>query len=222
MLLHPRAGLIRLWPVMWGHAMTDRGVLVVTLLWLAALAASGWQPFDRATWWMEVAPVLIALPILWLTAPRFPLTRLALALIALHGLVLMLGGAYSYARVPMGFALQDLLGLARNPYDRFGHFMQGFVPAIVLRELLLRLGPLSPGRLLAALVLACCLAVSAAYELIEFAAAMTLGQGADEFLGTQGDVWDTQWDMAMCLTGASSALLLLSGWHDLQMAGLRR
>jgi len=194
-----------------------RALLLLTLAWLAGLAASGWQPFDRATWVMEVAPALIALPILWSTAARLPLTRLALALIAVHGLVLMLGGAYTYARVPAGFAVQDLLGLARNPYDRLGHFMQGFVPAIVLRELLIRLGGLLPGRLLTTLVLACCLAVSATYELIEFAAAMAMGQGAEAFLGTQGDVWDTQWDMLMCLIGAACALVLLTRVHDRQI-----
>jgi putative membrane protein len=171
---------------------------------------------------MEVAPVLIALPILWLTARRFPLTTLALVLIGLHGLVLMLGGAYTYARVPIGFMVQDGFDLARNPYDRFGHLMQGFVPAIVLRELLVRLGGLRRGLLLSVLVLACCLAVSATYELIEFGAAMALGQGADEFLGTQGDPWDTQWDMLMCLIGAGLALLNLSGLHNRQLAALDR
>lgn len=195
-------------------------LLILTAIWLAALAASGWQPDDRVTWWMEVAPVLIALPLLWATANRFPLTPLALGLIGFHGLVLMLGGAYTYARVPLGFAVQDWLDLSRNPYDRFGHFMQGFVPAIVLRELLVRWGGLHPGKLLTALVLACCLAVSATYELIEFAAAMWLGQGADEFLGTQGDVWDTQWDMLMCLIGAFTALALLPRLHDRQIAQL--
>jgi putative membrane protein len=195
-------------------------LLALTLAWLAGLAASGWQPFDRATWVMEVAPALIALPLLWVTAGRFPLTRLALALIAVHGLVLMLGGAYTYARVPIGFAAQDLLGLARNPYDRLGHFMQGFVPAIVLRELLIRLGGLRPGKLLTVLVLACCLAVSATYELIEFCAAQTMGQGAEAFLGTQGDVWDTQWDMLMCLIGAACALVLLTRVHDQQIGAL--
>jgi len=197
-----------------------RMLLALTLAWLAGLAASGWQPFDRATWVMEVAPALIALPLLWVTAGRFPLTRLALALIAVHGLVLMLGGAYTYARVPIGFAAQDLLGLARNPYDRLGHFMQGFVPAIVLRELLIRLGGLRPGKLLTVLVLACCLAVSATYELIEFCAAQTMGQGAEAFLGTQGDVWDTQWDMLMCLIGAACALVLLTRVHDQQIGAL--
>jgi putative membrane protein len=197
-------------------------LLALTLVWLAGLAVSGWQPFDRATWVMEVAPALIALPLLWVTAGRFPLTRLALALIAVHGLVLMLGGAYTYARVPIGFAAQDLLGLARNPYDRLGHFMQGFVPAIVLRELLIRLGGLRPGKLLMVLVLvlACCLAVSATYELIEFGAAQTMGQGAEAFLGTQGDMWDTQWDMLMCLIGAACALVLLTRVHDQQIGAL--
>ncbi len=197
-----------------------RMLLALTLVWLAGLAVSGWQPFDRATWVMEVAPALIALPLLWVTAGRFPLTRLALALIAVHGLVLMLGGAYTYARVPIGFAAQDLLGLARNPYDRLGHFMQGFVPAIVLRELLIRLGGLRPGKLLLVLVLACCLAVSATYELIEFGAAQTMGQGAEAFLGTQGDMWDTQWDMLMCLIGAACALVLLTRVHDQQIGAL--
>lgn len=197
-----------------------RMLLALTLAWLAGLAASGWQPFDRANWVMEVAPALIALPLLWVTAGRFPLTRLALALIAVHGLVLMLGGAYTYARVPIGFAAQDLLGLARNPYDRLGHFMQGFVPAIVLRELLIRLGGLRPGKLLMVLVLACCLAVSATYELIEFGAAQTMGQGAEAFLGTQGDMWDTQWDMLMCLIGAACALVLLTRVHDQQIGAL--
>lgn len=193
------------------------GLVALTIVWLAALVASGWQPYDRATWWMEVAPALIALPILWGTARRFPLTSLALALIALHGLVLMLGGAYTYARVPIGFTVQEWLDLARNPYDRFGHLMQGFVPAIVLRELLIRLGGLRRGWFLAVLVLASCLAISATYELIEFGAAMALGQGADEFLGTQGDPWDTQWDMLMCLIGACAALVLLTSLHDRQL-----
>lgn len=196
----------------------DRTLVALGLVWLAGFALSGWRPYDRATWWMEVAPAIIALPILWGTAKRFPLTRLALVLIGLHGLVLMLGGAYTYARVPIGFAVQDWLDLARNPYDRLGHFMQGFVPAIVLRELLIRLGSIKRGALLAALVLACSLAISALYELVEFGAAMTLGQGADEFLGTQGDRWDTQWDMLTCLIGAASALLMLSATHDRQLA----
>ena len=198
--------------------MTYVGKLAfLTLIWIGALIASGLQPYDRATWAMEVAPVLIALPILWATRSRFQLTGLALVLIGLHGLVLILGGAYTYARVPIGFAVQDIFDLARNPYDRFGHFMQGFTPAIVLREMLVRLGGLQRGKLLVVLVLACCLAISASYELIEFGAAMALGQGAEEFLGTQGDPWDTQWDMLMCLIGALIALVALTRLHDRQM-----
>ncbi len=204
--------------------MVERGnsplLLALSAAWVAGLVASGWAPYDRATWWMEVAPALIALPILWATRGNFPLTSLSLILIAAHGLVLMLGGAYTYARVPIGFEVQNWLDLARNPYDRFGHFMQGFVPAIVLRELLVRLGGLHRGWLLAVLVLACCLAVSASYELIEFGAAMALGQGADEFLGTQGDPWDTQWDMLMCLVGATCALAALTRLHDRQLVRL--
>ncbi|WP_233548203.1 DUF2238 domain-containing protein [Aurantiacibacter zhengii] len=197
-----------------------RALALLSAIWAVMLAWSGWAPFDRATWLMEVAPVLIALPVLWLTRKAFPLTPLALVLTGLHGIVLMLGGAYTYARVPIGFEVQEWLGLARNPYDRFGHLMQGFVPAIVFREMLLRLSVLRPGLLLTVLLLACCLAVSASYELIEFGAAMALGQGAEEFLGTQGDPWDTQWDMLMCLIGAALALLALSPLHDRQLSRL--
>lgn len=199
----------------------DRRLLILGAVWGIGLVASGWAPFDRATWWMEIAPVLIAFPVLVGLRRRFAFTDLALLLIAVHGLVLMLGGAYTYARVPIGFAVQDWLHLARNPYDRFGHLMQGFVPAIVLREVLVRTGVIATGRVLAITVLAYCLSVSALYELIEFGAAVALGQGADAFLGTQGDPWDTQWDMLMCLIGAALALTLLSRPHDRQIARLR-
>ena len=195
----------------------DRRLAALGLVWAIGLLASGWSPFDRATWWMEVAPVLIAFPLLVTTRRRFAFTDLALVLIGLHGLVLMLGGAYTYARVPIGFVVQDWLHLARNPYDRFGHLMQGFVPAIVLRELLIRGGGIAH-RLLAPAVLGFCLAISALYELLEFGAAMALGEGADAFLGTQGDPWDTQWDMLMCLVGAALAIILLSRPHDRQIA----
>jgi putative membrane protein len=191
-----------------------RSLVILGTIWLAGLVLSGWSPHDRATWWMEVAPVLIAWPILFVLRHRFAFTPLALVLIGFHGLVLMLGGAYTYARVPLGFAVQDWLGLARNPYDRFGHLMQGFVPAIVIRELFVRRAWLRVPGLVAPVVLLICLAISALYELIEFGAAVALGQGADAFLGTQGDVWDTQWDMLMCLTGAALALITLSRWHD--------
>ncbi|RIX46921.1 MAG: DUF2238 domain-containing protein [Rhodocyclales bacterium GT-UBC] len=187
---------------------------------IVALVVSGIAPFDRATWVMEVAPVLIALPLLAATRQRYPLTTLLGVLIAAHMLVLIGGGAYSYARVPLGFWLQEILGTVRNPYDKIGHLMQGFVPALVAREILLR-GRYVNGRRMVAFVCICiALAISASYELIEWAAALAMGQGADEFLGTQGDPWDTQSDMLMALIGASSALALLSGWHDRQLARL--
>jgi putative membrane protein len=185
---------------------------------LAALIVSGIQPYDRATWWMEVAPVLIAAPLLLITHRRYPLTPLLYALIFVHALVLILGGTHTYARVPLGFWLQDLLALERNPYDRIGHFMQGFVPAMVAREILLRGKFVAGARMVGFLSVCVALAVSAVYELIEWGAALVLGQGADEFLGTQGDAWDTQADMFMALVGAVSALLLLSRLHDRQLS----
>lgn len=190
-----------------------------------ALAASALAPYDRATWWMEVAPVLIVAPVLLATHRRFPLTPLLQVLIAAHALVLIVGGSWTYARVPVGFWLQDVLALDRNPYDRIGHFMQGFVPAIAAREILLRQRVLRAGGWLFFVVICICLAISAAYELVEWGAAVALGQGAEAFLGTQGDPWDTQSDMAMALLGALAAQLALGRWHGRQLArlgGLRR
>lgn len=185
---------------------------------LLALVASGIAPHDRLTWWMEVMPVLIALPILLATHRRFPLTRLVLALIAVHALILILGAAYTYARVPLGFWLQEVFDLARNPYDRIGHFAQGFVPALIARELLIRLQVLRRPRWRFFLVCCICLAISAIYELIEWLAAVIMGGQAEDFLGTQGDVWDTQSDMALALLGAALAQLLLGRWHDRWLA----
>ncbi|WP_298603817.1 DUF2238 domain-containing protein [Zoogloea sp.] len=185
-----------------------------------ALLASALAPYDRATWWMEVAPVLIAAPVLVATHRRFPLTPLLQVLIAAHALVLIVGGAWTYARVPFGFWLQDVLALDRNPYDRIGHLMQGFVPAVAAREILLRHRVLREGGWLFFVVTCVCLAISAMYELVEWAAAVALGQGAEAFLGTQGDPWDTQSDMAMALLGAVLAQLLLGGWHRRQLARL--
>jgi putative membrane protein len=185
---------------------------------LAALVVSGVKPYDRATWWLEVAPVLIALPILVATRQRHPLTGLLYFLVAVHALVLIYGGAYTYARVPLGFWLQDALGFERNPYDRIGHFMQGFVPAMIAREILVRGGFVNGRRMLAFVCVCIALAVSAFYELIEWWAALAFGQGAHEFLGTQGDPWDTQADMFFALIGAATALIVLSGIHDRQIA----
>ncbi len=206
---------------------TPAGRLPLVLLVLvgAALAWSARAPFDRATWWMEVAPVMIAAPLLVATHRRFPLTPLLQVLIAAHALVLIVGGAWTYAKVPFGFWLQDVLALDRNPYDRIGHFMQGLVPAMVAREILLRLRVVRGRGWLFYIVTSLCLAISALYELIEWGAAVALGQGADAFLGTQGDPWDTQSDMAMALVGAIVGQVLLGRWQDRligRLGGLRR
>ena len=191
------------------------------LVWMLTLVvASYFGPADTFTWFLEVAPILIAAPILVFTAERFPLTPLLTVLIGVHAAILALGGTYTYAEVPLGFWLQDLLGFERNPYDRIGHLAQGFVPAILAREVLLRTSPLRPGKWLAFLSVSVCLAFSAFYELVEWWAAASTGEAAESFLGTQGDVWDTQWDMFLALIGASSSLLLLSRLHAKQLARL--
>jgi putative membrane protein len=190
------------------------------LVVLAALVVSGIHPHDRATWWLEVAPVLIAVPVLIATYERFPLTGLLYALITVHALVLILGGAYTYARVPLGFWLQDWLGTERNPYDRIGHLMQGFVPALVAREILLRGGYVSGRRMAAFLSVCVALAVSALYELVEWWTALAFGEGAVDFLGTQGDPWDTQWDMFCALIGAVVGLTFFSRLQDAQIRAL--
>jgi putative membrane protein len=173
---------------------------------------------EPGTWLLEVFPIFLGVPLLLETARRFPLTPLAYRLIFVHALILMVGGHYTYAKVPLGFWLQDALHLARNHYDRIGHFAQGFVPAIVAREVLLRRSPLRPGTWLFFLVTCVCLSVSACYEFVEWAAALLGGASADAFLGTQGDVWDTQWDMFMALVGALAAQALLARVHDRQLA----
>lgn len=187
---------------------------------LALLVVSGLEPFDRVTWIAEVAPVVIAWPILYATRRRFPLTTLVYVLIFLHGVILIYGGAYSYARVPLGFDVAELLGLERNPYDKLGHFAQGFVPALIAREILIRGAYVNGRRMLAFLVISIVLAISATYELVEWAAALVLGQGAEEFLGTQGDPWDTQSDMFTALLGAIAALALCARLHDRQIRRL--
>jgi putative membrane protein len=189
---------------------------------IALLALSGYKPFDLATWVMEVVPVMVVLVVLWVSHRHFPLTPLLYALIFIHACVLMLGGHYSYARVPLGDLVREAFHLARNPYDGIGHFAQGFIPAIAARELLLRRTGLQRGAWLAAVIVLACLGISAVYELIEWGVAVALGQGADEFLGTQGDPWDTQKDMALAGVGAIAALALLPRWHDSQLAELPR
>lgn len=195
---------------------TRRLILASTLI-LILLVISGWAPYDRITWLMEVFPVLVALPLLWATHRKFPLTSLLYFLIFLHAMVLMAGGAYTYARVPLGFDIQELFHLSRNPYDKLGHFFQGFVPALAAREILIRGQYVKGRKMLPFLIICIVLAISATYELIEWGAALALGEGADEFLGTQGDPWDTQSDMFMALTGAVTALLLLGRLHERQL-----
>jgi putative membrane protein len=186
------------------------------------LVLSGIRPHDRFTWLLEVAPILIGVPILAGTHRRFPLTPLVYRLLFLHAVILMVGGHYTYAEVPAGFWVKDALGLSRNHYDRLGHFAQGFVPALLAREILLRKTPLRPGGWLFTLVTAICLATSASYELVEWLTATLTGEAATAFLGTQGDVWDTQWDMFLALAGALAAQLALGRPHDRQLLHLQQ
>ena len=199
--------------------MTRREPAILLVAAIVLLALSRIGAYEPGTWILEVAPIIIVAPILVLTARRFPLTPLVYRLLFVHALILMVGGHYTYAKVPLGFWVQDALGLARNHYDRLGHFAQGFVPAILAREVLLRRSPLQRGKWLGFLVLCVCLAVSATYELIEWLAAVLGGSAADAFLGTQGDVWDTQWDMFLALCGAVLAQGLLARVHDRQLGG---
>ncbi len=190
---------------------------LLLLMGAVALVLSGTNPYDRTTWILEVTPVLIVVPLLLATGKRFPFTPLVYRLIFIHALILMLGGHYTYARVPLGFWVQDLFDLARNHYDRLGHLAQGFIPAMVVREILLRKSPLARGKWLFFLVVCVCLAGSAFYEFIEWWAALLGGEAADSFLGTQGDVWDTQWDMFLAFLGSMASQMLLAGVHDREM-----
>jgi putative membrane protein len=194
--------------------------IVLLVVGAACLVLSAIGAADRGTWVMEVFPIFIAVPVLLATARRFPLTPLAYRLIFVHALILMVGGHYTYAKVPLGFWMRDAFHLARNNYDRIGHFAQGFVPAIIAREIYLRRTPLTRGAWLFFIVTCTCLAISACYEFIEWGAAIAGGSAADAFLGTQGDMWDTQWDMFTALWGAIIAQLLLARVHDRQLRAL--
>jgi putative membrane protein len=194
---------------------TEFAILIALVV--AALVWSAIDPTDRLTWLLEVVWVIAALPLLIATRRRFPLTRLLYWLIALHCLILIYGGAWTYAQTPLGLWVQDALDLARNHYDRLGHVAQGFIPAILGRELLLRKTELREGAWLFYLVTSACLAFSAFFEMLEWWAALAWGGAADAFLATQGDVWDTQWDMFLALCGAIAAQLLLGRWHARQL-----
>lgn len=191
-------------------------VFFLVLLW------SAWEPHDYPTWWLEVAPALIALVVLAITQRAFPLTPMVYLLILVHAIILMVGGHYTYAEVPLGEWVRELNGGSRNDYDKLGHFAQGFIPAMVAREVLLRNHVLARKGWLSFLVLSVCLAVSAFYELVEWWVALVSEEAADSFLGTQGYVWDTQSDMFLALVGASVALVSLARWHDRQLARLAR
>lgn len=194
---------------------------MVIALWVLALVTFVWSaiaPHDRFTWWLEVFPAIGVAILLVATRRRFPLSHLLYGLIAIHAIILIIGGKYTYAEVPFGFWMQEWFGFARNHYDRIGHFAQGFIPAIAAREILLRVAALRRDRWLPFLVCSIALAISALYELLEWAVAALTGESAEAFLGTQGDVWDTQKDMLLALIGAATALLLLSRWHDRSMA----
>lgn len=185
---------------------------------LGVLAWSGLAPHDRLTWWLEVSPTIIGLVALAATWRRFRFTDLALTLLALHMIILCVGGKYTYALVPLGDWARDTFHLSRNHYDRLGHLAQGFVPAIIAREIMLRRGVLARRGWLAFLVVCICGAISAAYELIEWLVALVSKEASDSFLGTQGDPWDTQTDMALAFAGAILALVTLARLHDVQLA----
>ena len=196
---------------------SERGAAFPLGLLLAAALVGVWsfiEPRDRVIWWLEALPALVAAILLAATYRHFRFTDLAYGLICLHAIILLVGAHYTYAEVPPFNWLRDSFDLSRNHYDRVGHFAQGFVPAIVARELLVRTSPLRPGKWLFAIIVIVCLGISGAYELIEWLAAEISGEGASAFLATQGDVWDTQKDMAMATLGATLALSALGGVHD--------
>jgi putative membrane protein len=197
-------------------SLLNTGVLLLLLI----LAWTGWGTHDRLTWLMEVTPVIIIVPLLLATRSRYPLTPLLYTLIFFHAIILMVGGMYTYAKVPIGFDVQVWLNLSRNPYDKLGHFFQGLVPALAAREILIRGAYVRGRKMLSFLVCCIALAISATYELIEWWAALAMGQGADDFLGTQGDPWDTQSDMFCALLGSLATLFLLSGRHNRQLKTL--
>ena len=201
--------------------MRRREPAILLALGVVLLVLSGLHPKDRFTWFLEVVPAIVAAIVLVATYRRFPLTPLAYRLILVHACILMVGGHYTYAEVPLGFWMERAFGFARNHYDRIGHFAQGFVPAIVAREILLRRTPLRRGGWTFFLVTCVCLAISAFYEFVEWWTAVGTGEAATAFLGTQGDPWDTQWDMFIALVGAITAQLTLARAHDRQVASLR-
>jgi len=201
-------------------AASSKERLILLILVSIGTAISGIHPHDRTTWWLEVAPILFGIAVLVPTANTFRFTPLLYRLMAVHALLMMVGGHYTYANVPLGFWVQDMFELTRNHYDRLGHLMQGFVPALIAREILLRNSPLERGKWLFFVVSCIALAISAGYELVEWWTALIMGGAADEFLATQGDIWDTQWDMFLALVGAIIAQVTLARVHNGQLERL--
>jgi len=207
---------------MTGDVRQSREVLILFGIAAVLLVISGIKPTDRATWWLEAGPVVVGIPLLLWLRPRFPFTPLLYRLLFIHACIVMLGGHYTYAQVPLGDWVRDWFDLTRNNYDRLGHLAQGFIPAILMRELLWRNSPLRGSRWLPFLVVCFCLAFSALFEMFEWWVALIMGGSADAFLALQGDVWDTQWDMFLALCGATISLLLLSRLHDRQLIEIER
>lgn len=200
-----------------GDIKQSREPLILFGIAAIFLVISGIGPTDRATWWLEVGPVVVGIPLLLWLRPRFPFTPLLYRLLFIHACIVMLGGHYTYAQVPLGDWVRDWFDLSRNNYDRLGHLAQGFIPAVLMRELLWRTSPLRGSRWLPFLVVCFCVAFSAVFEMFEWWVALIMGGSADAFLALQGDVWDTQWDMFLALCGATASLLLLSRMHDRQL-----
>ena len=198
----------------------DREPVILLVVGIGLLVVSGLSPRDRFAWWLEVGPILLALPVLVGTYARIRLTPLVYRLVFFQAGILMIGAHYTYAEVPLGYWMKETFGFARNHFDRIGHFAQGFVPAVAAREVLLRRSPLVRGKWLFFLVTCVCLAISAGWEFLEWWTAVATGERADAFLGTQGNPWDTQWDMFWALAGALTAQLTLSRAHDRQLAPL--
>lgn len=205
---------------MYGRPARTSEPILLLVVGLDLLTISGLHPRDRFTWVLEVAPILLGVPLLVVTFARFRFTLLVYRLLFVHAMILMLGGHYTYAEVPLGYWLKDAFGFVRNHYDRIGHFAQGFVPAMLTREILLRRSLLQPGKWLFFLVTCVCLSISACYEFVEWWTAVATGEAANAFLGTQGDPWDTQWDMFLALIGAIVAQLTLNPLHNCQLTRL--
>jgi len=199
---------------------SDKPALILLCIFIPLFILSAIKPHDYFTWFMEVFPAIIALAILIPTHKKFPLTNLVYVCIFLQALILIRGGHYTYAEEPVFSWLRDTFTMKRNYFDRLGHFAQGFVPALITREILIRKSPLKKGGWLFFLTFCVCVTISALYELLEWQTAVWTGTAADAFLGTQGDVWDTQWDITFCIFGALTALLSMSRFHDRQIAEL--